>query len=137
LEIRKIWTSSELNDYVEFPHCAQVACIERITTHLKSQQTRHETAYLITSLPPEKASPERLLELNRRHWEIENRLHYVRDFTFDEDRSQIRTKNGPRMMACLRNLAIGLLRLVGYTNIAKALRHLAATPHLSLKLIGL
>ena len=57
------------------------------------------------------------------HWEIENRLHWVRDVTFDEDRSQVRTGNAPRVMASLRNTAITLLRLHGHQNIAAALRH--------------
>ena len=61
-----------------------------------------EYAYNITSLNKQKASAKRLLELNRSHWEIEKRLHWVRDVTFDEDRSQIRKKNGAKVMASLR-----------------------------------
>src|SRR5207247_10617441 len=57
------------------------------------------------------------------HWGIENQLHWVRDVTYDEDRSQIRTGNAPTVMATLRNTAISLLRLAGWTNIAAALRH--------------
>jgi predicted transposase YbfD/YdcC len=134
--MRKIWTSSDLNTYVDFPFCGQVACIERHTENLKTGKKRSETAYLITSLSPHKVSPKQLLDLNRGHWSIENKSHYVRDVTFDEDRSQIRTKTGPRMMATLRNLAISLLRLADYTNIAAAIRHMAAKPHLALQLIG-
>jgi len=115
----------------------QVFCIRREVTHLKSQKKTEEILYGVTSLSPHKATPQRLLELNRGHWQIENRLHYVRDVTFDEDRSQIRTRNSPRVMATLKNLAISLLRWLGITNIARALRHLAAKPHLSLRLIGL
>lgn len=94
--------------------------------------------YLITSLSPEKASPERLLALNRGHWEIENRLHWVRDVTFAEDQSQVRTASGPRMMALLRNLAISLMRLRHDAQwIAQALRDLAARPHRALAMVGL
>jgi hypothetical protein len=75
--------------------------------------------------------------LNRGHWSIENRLHYVRDVTFDEDRSQIRTQNAPRVMATLRNLAISLFRWLGSTNIAKTLREMAAKPSLALRLFRL
>lgn len=103
---------------------------------MKSGKTQRETAYLITSLSPQQAGPQRLLELNRGHWEIENRNHWVRDVTFDEDRSQIRTGTGPHLMACLRNFAISLLRLAKYENIAAALRELGARPHLALRLIG-
>jgi predicted transposase YbfD/YdcC len=137
LEIRRIWTSTEINDYVRFPYCGQVACLERYSENLKSGKTRRETVYLITSLSPEKATAERVLNVNRGQWGIENRIYYVRDVTFDEDRSQVRTKCGPRMMAILRNFAISILRLTGVKNIAKALRTMAAKPHLALRLIGI
>jgi len=137
LEIRKICTSIDINDYVDFPYCGQVACLHRHTEHLKSGKISSETVYLISSLSPEKASPAQLLDINRGHWGIENRSHYVRDVTFDEDRSQVRTKSGPRMMAALRNLAISILRMIGHSNIAKALRHMAAKPHLCLTLLGI
>jgi predicted transposase YbfD/YdcC len=83
-----------------------------------------ELAYGVTSLKPEKASAKRLLELNRGHWEIENRVHWVRDVTYDEDRCRIRTKHGPRNMASIRNLAISILRLMGYRYIPDANRAL-------------
>jgi predicted transposase YbfD/YdcC len=137
LEIRQIWASTELNDYLDFPYTAQVLCVRRQITYLKTNKTTHETVYGMTSLSPLKADPARLLELNRGHWSIENRLHYVRDVTFDEDRSQIRTKNAPRIMASLRNFAISVFRWFGRTNIAKTLRDMAARPYLSLRLIGL
>jgi predicted transposase YbfD/YdcC len=76
--------------------------------------------------------------LNRGHLRQENRSHYVRDVAFDEDHSQIRTGSGPQIMACLRNFAIGTLRVVKKaTNIASALRDIAAKPHHALELIGL
>jgi predicted transposase YbfD/YdcC len=122
---------------VDFPFCGQVACVERHTEEIKTGKKRSEIVYLITSASPEKVSPKQLLELNRGHWAIENKSHYVRDVTFDEDRSQIRTKTGPRMMAILRNLAISLLRLADYHNIAEAIRCMAAKPYLTLHLIGI
>lgn len=137
MEIRRIWTSSELNGYLDFPHHGQVLRIERITHHVKSGKERREVVFGITSLSPQKATPERLLELNRGHWSIENSLHYVRDVTFAEDLSQIRTHTAPRVMATLKNLAISILRINKYTNIASALRHYAANPLLTLALIGL
>ncbi|MFO8164698.1 MAG: ISAs1 family transposase [Desulfatiglandales bacterium] len=137
MEIRKIWTSTEINDYVDFPYCGQVACIHRYREEIKSGKIHNETVYLITSLSKDDADGERLLNLIRGHWGIENKSHYVRDFTFDEDRSKVRTKSGPRTMATLRNFAIGILRLIGYSNIAKALRDMMANPHFTLRLIGL
>jgi predicted transposase YbfD/YdcC len=136
LEIRQIWTSNELNDYLDFPYVKQVLTIRREFTYIKSGKKSEEIVHGITSLSTSKADPTRLLQLNRGHWGIENSLHYVRDVTFNEDRSQIRTKNAPRTMACFRNFAISLLRWMGNSNIAKALRELAAKPHLSLQLIG-
>lgn len=121
---------------MDFPFCGQVACVVRHTEEIKTGKKRSETVYIITSLSPQKASPEQLLELNRGHWSIENKSHYVRDVTFDEDRSQIRTNAGPRIMAMLRNLAISLLRLAGYANIAAAIRDMAVKPYRSLQMIG-
>jgi predicted transposase YbfD/YdcC len=137
LEIRKIWTSTEINDYVDFPYCGQVACLQRYREEIKSGKIQKETVHLITSLSQDGADAKRLLNLIRGHWTIENKSHYVRDFTFDEDRSKIRTKSGPRIMATLRNFAISIFRLLGYTNMAKALRDMMAKPHLTLRLIGI
>ena len=73
----------------------------------------------------------------RGHWEIENRLHWVRDVTYGEDHSRIRTGTAPRAMASLRNLAISALRLAGQHNIAAALRHMARHPTRPLTLLGI
>jgi len=141
LEIRRIQTSCVLNDYIkdqlDFPYVAQVFRLTRDVSHLKSGRTSHETVYGITSLSPDKADAARLLPLNRGHWSIENRSHYVRDVTFDEDRSTVRTANGPAVMAGLRNFAISLLRLSAIATIASKLREIAARPHLAFQLIGL
>lgn len=138
LEQRRIWTSTQLNGYLDFPHVAQVARIERETQQMRSGKSRSEVVYLVTSLTAEQADAKRLLALNRGHWEIENRLHWVRDVTFAEDHSQIRTGAGPQMMATLRNLAISLVRLRHEAQwVAEALRDLAARPHLALAMVGL
>ena len=108
---------------MDFPYTAQVFVIQRESTEIATQKSRTETVYGITSLTKEAANPERLLSLSRNHWSIENRLHWVRDVTFDEDRCRIRKGAGAQVMATLRNLAISLLRMAGATNIAKALRH--------------
>jgi predicted transposase YbfD/YdcC len=84
--------------------------------------TSIEIAYGVTSLKQEKASAKQLLELNRGHWEIENRVHWVRDVTYDEDRCRIRTDNGPRVMASIRNLAIAIARMMGFRYIPDAHR---------------
>jgi len=96
-----------------------------------------ETAYGITSLRKEDASTERLLELNRGHWEIENKIHYVRDVTFDEDRSQIRKGNGAHIMASLRNLVIGIFRLLGFKYIPDAIRYFSMRLEAALQVLGI
>jgi predicted transposase YbfD/YdcC len=73
----------------------------------------------------------------RGHWRIEARLHWVRDVTFGEDHSQVRTDHSPQNLACLRTLAINALRLAGHTNIAAGLRQHARTPLLPLTTLGL
>jgi predicted transposase YbfD/YdcC len=69
-----------------------------------------EVVYGVTSLCPERATPERLLALVRGQWQIANKLHWVRAVTFDADRSQVRCGHIPHVMAALRNTAIGMLR---------------------------
>jgi len=125
-----------LNGYIGFPHCGQVARLERKRKNAKTGVETVEITYVITSLSPEKTSPEQLLSLARNHWCIES-LHWVRDMAFDEDRCRIRTGHGPRNMASLRNLALALLGAVAPgQGWAKTIRQLAAQPHLTLQLIG-
>jgi hypothetical protein len=142
LEKREIWTSIELNDYLDFPDVGQVFCIRRTTTDLdgnvvKGRTSIEETVYGLTSLSPQRASPALLLAYNRGHWQIENRLHHVRDMTYDEDRSRVRRARRPHVMATLRNVAISLLRLAGAENIAAATRHLGRQAERPLRLLGL
>lgn len=113
---------------IMFPHAAQAIQITRTSRKLDEHKRRTEIVYAVTSLTADQAGPAELAAHIRGHWCVENRLHWVRDVTFDEDRSQVRTGNGPRVMASLRNLAIGALRLNGATNIARALRHHAWDP---------
>lgn len=91
----------------------------------------------LSSLPVQRATPARLLALSRGQWTIENRLHWVRDVTFDEDRSRVRSGAGAQVMASLRNLAISLLRLAGAPYIAPPLRRCARSDPQTLRLIGL
>jgi predicted transposase YbfD/YdcC len=111
-----------------FPHAAQVVQVTRKTRSLRTRRWRTVTVYAITSLAFQQASPARLADLLRGHWAIENGLHWVRDVTFAEDASRLRTGNGPQVMACLRNLVIGLLSWAGPVNLAAALRQHARDP---------
>jgi hypothetical protein len=114
-----------------------VFCIRREVTLLSSGKQRTETVHGITSLPPNKADANRLLQLVRGHWSIENRLHWVRDVTFDEDRCRIRKGSGAQNMACIRNLAISILRIAGARYIAPALRACARMGVGVTRLIGM
>lgn len=104
---------------------------------VKGRKSTQETVYGLTSLPPGRTSPAQVLGYNRGHWEIENRLHYVRDMTFDEDRSQVRRGSRPHAMATVRNVAISLLRLAGAESIAAATRYLGRRIDRPLRLLGL
>jgi predicted transposase YbfD/YdcC len=111
-----------------FPHAAQAIKVVRRRRALGSKKWTTVTVYAITSLTARQADPTLLARWLRAQWAIEA-LHWVRDMSFDEDRSQVRTGNGPQIMAALRNLVITALRLAGVTNIAAALRHHARDPH--------
>jgi hypothetical protein len=137
IESRSIWTSTDLVGYSDFPYHAQVFCVHRRTTDLNGKELRSECVYGITSLSTEKATPAQVLDFNRSHWSIENKVHWVRDVTFDEDRSRVRKKSGPHVMAGLRNLAISMLRIAGTDNIAEALRFCSWNSRRPLRLIGI
>jgi predicted transposase YbfD/YdcC len=111
--------------------------IDRRIVEQKSGKARNEEVYGITSLSRERAAAATVLEINREHWSIENKSHWVRDVTYDEDRSQVRKGSMPQILAALRNTTIGLLRWSGERNIAAACRRFAAQPWAALALIGI
>lgn len=113
---------------IGFPHAALALQITRRRRPLTGGRWRTETVYAITDLTFEQTTALELADALRAHWGIENRLHWVRDVSYGEDLSQVRTGHGPAVMATLRNLAISLLRNAGATNIAAACRHLSRHP---------
>ena len=127
--------STDLNEWADWPHLAQVGRL--VHTRRQRGVTTTEVSYLITSLPPEQARPDQLLDLSRGHWGIENRVHWVRDVTFDEDRCQVRSAAAPQVLAACRNLVIALLRRQGAGNIAAALRSCAWHAERALALVPL
>jgi len=118
-EVRHLWGSTALQDYLDWPGARQVCKVERVNE--RKGKVSRQVRYVITSLG-EEVGAQQLLRHVRGHWGIENRLHYVRDVTFGEDASQVRTGSAPEVMAALRNVVIGVLRQAGATNIAAALR---------------
>ena len=109
IETRRIWCSTALNAYLDFPHVGQVFLIERERIEKKTGDYSNEIALGVTSRTPHEASPQRLLEINRGHWAIES-VHYLIDWNYDEDRSRIRTGFGPENITRLRRFAVGILK---------------------------
>ncbi|WP_282697654.1 transposase [Streptomyces sp. CC208A] len=105
-------------------------------TDRKAGRATVKTVHAVTSLSAEQATLAQLAELVRDHWTIEA-LHRVRDTTFAEDASQLRTGNAPRAMATWSNLAIGVLRAAGVKNIAAGFRCNARDLRRPLALLGL
>jgi len=119
------------------PYAAQVLQVTRKTRALPApRRFQTVTVYAVTSPPFEQASPGRLADLLRGHWAIEA-LHHIRDVTFAEDASQVRSGSGPHVMATLRNLVIGVLCRAGPVNVAAALRRHARDPHRPMATLGI
>lgn len=135
IEHRSIRVSCEMNVYLSstWPHIRQVAALTRVVT--KKGNTTIEVVYLITNLSAAQASPERLLHVVRSHWSIENGSHYVRDVTFAEDRSHLRSGAAPQIWAAFRNLALTLIHRTGSSQIAATRRSFSHRPALALRLL--
>lgn len=126
IETRRIWCSTKLNEYLDFPHVGQAFMIEREAVSKKSGKTTNEVALGITSRPTEQADPQRILKVNRGHWIIENSCHYIIDWNYDEDRSRIRTGHGPENVTRLRRFAVGVIKLIsdGKSSVSQKMQHL-------------
>lgn len=135
IEERRAIASGELALYSRWPGLAQVVQMRR--TWESKGVTRCATRYLVTSLPAEEASVQRLMEIRRGHWQIENSLHYVKDVTMGEDRCLIHVGAGGAVMSALRSTAVSLLHRAGLHRIASALRANSQRPQQALFLMGL
>lgn len=135
IDEREILTSFRMAGSLEFPFVAQVFRIKRKSEEVKTGKISEQVIYGITSLPVEEYSAQDLLKLVRKHWGIENGLHYRRDVTFKEDGCRQTSSNGGRVLAILNNLTIGVLRKLGWENIAKARRYFNARIDEALNLI--
>lgn len=128
---------ADVPEGVDFPHAAQVIVVYRERADLADVMMSSETSYYITSVGKDRAGAQRLGRHVRGHWGIENKLHWVRDWNYDEDRHQLRAESSTaRAIASLRNLAISLLRLAGVTNIAAATRWVSRDATRAATLIG-
>lgn len=135
IEEREIETSFRLCAKLEFPYLEQVIRIRRSCVEVKTGKQSEQVFYAITSLRVEEFGAKELLELTRKHWSIENGLHYRRDVTFKEDSVRQTSSKGGRVLASFNNLTIGILRKLGWENIAKARRYFNARIDEALNLI--
>jgi predicted transposase YbfD/YdcC len=137
--VRQILVSTDLNAYLAtcspWPDMAPVGQLTRRVTTTATGLTRTETVYLLPTLSPVQASPERLLTLIRSHWPSANGLHDVRAVTCGGDRSRLRSGAAPHILAALRNLASTLIHRSGSRDIAASRRAFAYHPRRALGLL--
>jgi predicted transposase YbfD/YdcC len=132
IETRNIWTTTDMNDYLDFPYVGQVFMVERTTFFTKSGKERKVITYGLTSKTSDMATAKDVLKDNRGHWSIENSCHYIIDWNYDEDRSRIVKGYGPENITRLRRFAVGLLKSKGVSNVSQKMRQLLMTPRMVL-----
>ena len=126
IEVRRIWISFAPKHVSEaFPHAKQMFLIEREIFHISKNKTTTELCYGITNLSREQANSKKILEFNRGHWAVENKLHHSLDVSMHEDACRCRIGSLPFVLSAFRKLALNLFRKVGSPNIAKSMRQLA------------
>ena len=135
LQTRCIKASTSLNKYLDWPGIEQVIQYRYTDKNPNTGEETTKVYYGITSLTPEEASAERLLELRRGHWSIENKSHWMRDTQLGEDASPVRCGAIPQVMAALRNAALAVLRFAGVTSIADKIKYYASKPILTVNMI--
>lgn len=136
LEKRTLESTPALNAYLQWPGVAQVLRRTCQRTYLKSGKMTSQVRYAVTSLRRDMVSLRQIELVWRRHWTIENRLHYVRDVSFGEDICQIHLGNAPQALAAFRNAILTLFRFEGWSSTPTAFRHFDAHPQLALRLLG-
>ncbi len=136
-EQRAIWTSNQLNDYLDFPGVGQVFAIERQRIDKKTGKSRDQTEVVYGITSHTHASAAAILTWNRPHWTIKNGCHYVLDWNWDEDRCTVRAGQGPENLTALRRFAIGLIRSKSRDTVASTLQRLARTPRMVLDYLRL
>jgi predicted transposase YbfD/YdcC len=135
LEVRTLTTSSQLNDFLDWPFLQQVFQLERTITILKTNKTRQETIYGVTSLSADQAAPAQLLQMLRSYWQIENSLHYPRDVTLREDQTRFKKHSAAHNMAIINNLVLALTTRANFPFVPSARRFFAAHPLQALALL--
>lgn len=126
IEKRVISVMTDEDQFIDWPGLAQVYQLQRHIIEVTTGKTSTEIVYGITSCRPEKATAEQLLEWTRQYWHIENRLHYRRDVTLNEDKTRISSSNLAQSIAILNNFVVGLTQKLGFNNLASARRYFDA-----------
>ena len=129
IESRSIWTSTALNNYLDFPFVGQVFAIQRHTINKTTGKESLEMAYGITSHLPISADAKKVLEYNRRHWGVESH-HYILDWNWNEDRCTIRTGHGPANITRMRRFATSLIKAISKDTVASTIEKLARSVRL-------
>jgi predicted transposase YbfD/YdcC len=131
IEIRKIRATTELNEYLNFPHVKQAFEISRTFIDPKTgkkikdkKSKEKEKVYGITNRSTTEASPKKILEINRGHWSIENSCHYIIDWNYNEDRCRIRKGYGPEVITRIRRFAVGLIKSKKVLSTSQKMRQL-------------
>jgi predicted transposase YbfD/YdcC len=138
VEIREIWVSTDLNEYLGWPDVAQVFCLRRTRLEVKPNKSSETIVYGVTSLATTEAAPDEIIEITRDHWAaIENGLHWVRDVVMGEDASSTRKPGAPQVRAVFRNIAISLVRLSGFDSVTESIDAFSADPYKALDTMGL
>jgi len=119
-----------------FAHAAQVLLIERYVTGRGEVKTPCSAELAVTSVPWHLADPVFLADLVRGQWAVET-VHMIRDVTYREDASRVRTGQIPRVMAALRNTAISIIALMGWRGVTAANDHYRDHPEHALQALGL
>lgn len=136
-----VHTSQACNSYLEqeltWPKVGQTLHLERRSICLKTGQVSIGHHYALTDLSPDQADPTTLFQLWHHHWHVENKLHWVRDVNFAEDRSQARTGSLPLTLSLLRNAVISLFRLYGYDQISEARTYFSLNVQLACSFVGI
>jgi len=130
IEVRKIWITSELNTYLDFPHVGLAFVIQRESTDKKTGKYSCEISYGVTSRKIGEVDAECVLTTNRGHWSIENSCHYIIDWNFNEDRSRISKGHGPENITRLRRFAISVIKSKGVRNVSQKMRQLGCNVRL-------
>ncbi len=136
-EQRAIWTTTRLNDYLNFPGVGQAFVIAREVVEKTTGKRSTETVYGLTDHTPDSADAAAILAYNRGHWSIENSCHYILDWNWDEDRCTIRTGHGPANITALRRFAIGAIKAKSRDTVAATIQRLARHVRLVFDYLGM